>query len=311
MTAVGVALVGAAGFVGHHLLDAACSAGAECFAVDVTRDPYVNSRASSYLVADARRVDVLGAFLASTRPDVVFHLAGRRDETDLGCMLDAQVGSTDALFRALGEINLEPIVVVAGSSAQYGSLTGVSRRLAETAPACPTSLYGVTKVAQESTAWVHARRLNLPVIVARLFNLVGPSQPGGFVVPDLVASATEAYRIGEGGLPLRAAKSVRDYVDVRDAAHALWLLGRRGRGGEAYNVCSGRPVRTVELARLVAHAVRPDSCEELAFVPSNDAPADWSVGDPTKIAEATGWSPIHDLRESVGAYVEGHGTRRL
>jgi GDP-4-dehydro-6-deoxy-D-mannose reductase len=64
-------------------------------------------------------------------------------------------------------------------------------------------------------------------------------------------------------------------------------------------VCSGRGVRVGDLAtRLVARAARP-----LRVVTATDLvrPVDVPVlvGDPTKLVAATGWTPEHDLDDTL------------
>jgi GDP-4-dehydro-6-deoxy-D-mannose reductase len=92
---------------------------------------------------------------------------------------------------------------------------------------------------------------------------------------------------------------VRDFSDVRDVVRAYALLVERGTPGEAYNVCSGRGVRVGDLAaELVARSTRPlRLATDGALVRPVDVPV--MVGDPAKLAAATGWSPELDLGRTL------------
>ena len=149
------------------------------------------------------------------------------------------MSTTVNLLEALVARGAPVRVVVAGSSAEYGAAGG-QRRPMESAPAEPTTLYGAAKHAQTLAALSFARS-PLSVIVARIFNVLGPGTPGN-LAPG--AFAGQIARIAAGLQPPEAIvgdlSARRDYIDVRDTAAALELLMRRGQSGECYNVGSGR-----------------------------------------------------------------------
>ena len=91
----------------------------------------------------------------------------------------------------------------------------------------------------------------------------------------------------------------RDFLDVRDVVRAYHALMTRGEAGEVYNVCRGEAVSMQSLL---------DGLLELATVPitvSRDPermrPADIgvSIGDPSRLQEATGWSRELPLAQTL------------
>jgi len=94
----------------------------------------------------------------------------------------------------------------------------------------------------------------------------------------------------------------RDITDVRDVVRAYRLLMERGEPGAAYNVCTGRDLTIGDLAeRLVSLANSP---MQLEADPELQRPVETPVlrGDPTRLNEATGWTPeiplettLHDI----------------
>ena len=94
----------------------------------------------------------------------------------------------------------------------------------------------------------------------------------------------------------------RDFLDVRDVCDAyVALLEGGGAAGEIYNVCSGTatPMREV-LRQLVTIAHVP---VEIREDPARLRPADTavSVGDASKLREATGWTPRIPLAAALRA----------
>ena len=110
--------------------------------------------------------------------------------------------------------------------------------------------YACSKLTDEFLALAYAREKSLPVIIARLFNTVGPRQTG-----PVRHGAAAVHRRGEKG---RAAEGFR-----RRRADALFLpCARRGGGagaaeelpqalGEIFNVGGTGEISIRELARLI------------------------------------------------------------
>lgn len=216
------------------------------------------------------------ALVARTRPDRVIHLAGSPRKGDARHQWRAHLGATVNLLEALRGLPKPPRVLIVGSAAELQALTpyGLSKRAATLA----------------ALSYNHA---GLPVIGARLYNVLGPGTPC-----DLAFGAF-AEKLGAGGTPvLRTGglSAIRDFLDVRDAARALALLLRRGEPGRLYDVCSGRPVLMRDaVKRMVELSGSGARLEEGAA-----AGAGRAVGNPRAL-RALGFSPRYTLDESLRA----------
>jgi GDP-4-dehydro-6-deoxy-D-mannose reductase len=188
--------------------------------------------------------------------------------------------------------------------------------MAEDTPLQPASPYGLSKLAQEQLALRSAAEDGLDVVVARPFNHVGPGQNAEFA---LASFAHQIARIEAGLAPpvIRVGnlETRRDTTDVRDVVDAYLLLAARGRRGEVYNVCSGQaPVMRDLLDRLCALAAVPVRVEiDPDRLRPNDVPC--LVGDASRLAEQTGWSPrvplertLQDILNSARAAVRAGGS---
>lgn len=285
-------VTGARGFVGRHLARHLAARGVDVVSLDVD---------------DAQAVDItdrdaVAGRIADVSPDVVYHLAARSHVgdswTDGDLLTAVNVDGTRAVVDACVRAEV-PRVLVVGSAEQYGAVTPDELPITEATACRPLTPYGRSKVDAEVVALDAHRTHGLEVVCTRAFNHTGPGQSPAFLVPGLAARVATAERDGTDEIALGNGDPVRDFSDVRDVVRAYVLLAEHGTGGEVYNVCSGRGVRVGDLAtRLVARAARP-----LRVVTATDLvrPVDVPVlvGDPTKLVAATGWTPEHDLDDTL------------
>ena len=128
--------------------------------------------------------------------------------------------------------------------------------------------YACSKLMDEFLAMAYARERKLPVIIARLFNTVGPRQTGryGMVLPRFVAAA-------KAGQPLKVygdGAQTRCFCYVGDTVEALVRLQNcPGARSQVFNVGSTEEISIRELAELVIKTL--NSSSGIEFVPYDDA----------------------------------------
>ncbi len=170
--------------------------------------------------------------------------------------------------------------------------------------------YAASKLVDEFLGLAYCNQHDLPVIVVRLFNTVGPRQVGhyGMVIPRFVEQAISGSKItvyGDG-------KQTRCFCNVSDTIEALiGLIDNDNCIGEVYNIGSSDEISIEQLARLVKKITNSDS--EIVFIPYEDAYSDGfedmqrRVPDTEKIFSAIGWKSsigIEDTIRSVFEYTE-------
>jgi GDP-4-dehydro-6-deoxy-D-mannose reductase len=141
---------------------------------------------------------------------------------------------------------------------------------------------------------------DVPVVIARTFNLLGPGLP-----TDLACGAfvDRIVRIEQGAMepPLRTGNlsARRDFTDVRDVVRAYRLLAELGSVGGVYNVCSGLGVSVEQtLGVLLEHAIISIPVErDPAMLQAHDIPR--QTGDSRRLHARTGWQPVIALRQSL------------
>lgn len=110
--------------------------------------------------------------------------------------------------------------------------------------------YGASKAIDEFLALAYWRQFQLPVVVGRFFNVVGPRQSGayGMVLPRFVQAAVagEPLVVHDDGQQVRCFAHVQDVVDA-----VLALMGQGDACGRVFNIGSDQPISILDLARQV------------------------------------------------------------
>ena len=158
--------------------------------------------------------------------------------------------------------------------------------------------YGASKAIDEFLVLGYWRQSQLPSVIGRFFNVVGPRQTGayGMVLPRFVQAAmkNENLLVHDDGEQTRCFAHVDDVTDG-----VIHLMGSNQTNGEIYNLGSDQPVSILELAKRVIAITGSDS--RIEFQSYNDAyDKDFEdirrrVPDLSKIRNAIQFKTNHDL----------------
>lgn len=235
--------------------------------------------------------------VSRAKPDWIFHLASpilrsdRLIDDNLVNNLEVDLFGTVYLIEAAAALAKKPKILITNTAAVYAPSP---RPISESFPLRPLTSYGLSKLTQEVVSRKLCQSYGLPLIITRTFLLIGPGQKSGFVVTDLAKTiASGAKTITLGNPHVR-----RDFTDVRDACRAYYLLMRKGKPGEVYNVCSGTTVSIGTIARrLIRLSGRKIVIKKKSSWRRNDPPVVY--GDHSKLTRASAWQPQIPLDQSL------------
>ena len=164
----------------------------------------------------------------------------------------------------------------------------------------PGNPYAVSKAANEMLAQQYATGFGLGLVRMRPFNHAGPGQSDEFVLSTLARQVAEAEARADSEALLRTGdvSAGRDFTDVRDVVRAYALAAAAEPG--AYNVCSGRATRIIELIELLAQAATVPVRHEVDPARLRSADARELRGSYERLRQATGWHPEIPLAQTVG-----------
>lgn len=310
-----VLVTGADGFVGQHLVRRLLETGERVAAAALTLPPSRTILTSSQMAsvdwkaADVTDPDALYRLVAAVQPERIYHFAGFASGTRARNLAERAMS-----VNAVGTVNLceavrsvgedfpqcKPRVLVAGAGDAYGQSIRSGEPVTEDASLRPMTPFGLSKACQEMVAHTYRRAYGIVTVVGRAFNLVGPGQEPGFVVPDLcrrVESIARGER--EATLEVRNLDVERDFADVRDGVRAFHLLMEAPDARGAYNVATGRALPVRRLLEWILDEAGVEAEVRPAPEGAPEEAMDWQAGDPGRLRELTGWEPEHELEETV------------
>lgn len=308
-----VVLIGGAGFIGLAVAEALGRAGARPVVVDTARRLARSAARLDGIATHAveaagqggERRAALGAALAGA--EAIIHLAW----TSVPASSMAAI-SEDARDNVVASIEVLQAAVEAGAGrfvfvSSGGAVYGRAARLPahEDDPTEPISAYGVGKLAVEKYVALFSTAHGLPGVTLRLSNPFGPYQLAGTPV-GVVARMVQRLAAGEEIEIFGDGSTVRDYLEIGDAARAVALAADPGRLPPGlYNVGSGEGTSLTEVAATVgAVAGRPP---RLVYRPARgfDVPA--IVLDTERLRTASGWRPEVPFAEGVARLWQASG----
>lgn len=311
-------ITGGAGFVGSHLSETLLNLGWEVSVLDdlstgsISNIRHLKGNPKFQYVIDS----VMNRPLLSEMVDdchVVFHLAAA---VGVRLIVESPVRTLHTNVRAT-ELVLEAAskkrkkVLITSTSEVYGKSEHIPFKedddLVIGPPVRGRWSYACSKAMDEFMAISYYRERNVPVVIVRLFNTVGPRQTGmyGMVLPRFIGQALQGEPItiyGDG-------KQTRCFSWVGDIVGALSKLAILSAAeGKIFNIGSDEEVSINELARVVKEVtgsrsrIQYSSYDQVYGADFEDMPR--RVPDLTRIRQAINFAPTKNLYKVVEAVAE-------
>src|SRR6056297_3653757 len=274
-----ILITGGAGFIGSHLADRLIETGHEIYIVDnlssgsMDNVKHHQTNDKFHLIVDT----ILNQELMENivrQCDQVYHLAAavgvklimnRPIET-----VETNVRGTEMILKMANKYKKK--VFITSTSEVYGKimngknsplLLGDTDRLMGSTTKRRWA-YACSKAFDEFLALAYYEEKKLPVVIARLFNTVGPRQTGqyGMVLPNFVQKAL----IGKPIIVYGDGTQSRSFTHISDAVEALYrMMAEPEAVGKIINVGNEHEVAIKDLAALVKEMT--ESTSEIEFIP--------------------------------------------
>lgn len=306
-------ITGGAGFIGSHLGELLIKEGYHVVAIDNLSQG--SEKNIAHLIGNSSFQFVLETILNESvmdrlisECDIIFHLAAVvgveliiKDPTHT---IETNVFGTSTVLRIANRYRRK--ILLTSTSEVYGKSTDVPFSEESDSVLGPSShnrwSYATSKALDDFLALAYHHQQNLPVIICRLFNTIGPRQTGqyGMVVPRLVSQALRNETLtvyGDG-------KQSRCFTDVSDVCNAIFNLSTHTEAtGRIYNIGNTEEISIIELAHRIIHLTASDSRIELipydqAYQPGFEDMVR-RVPDTSRIYQLIGFSPRFNLDQTL------------
>jgi CDP-glucose 4,6-dehydratase len=305
-----VAVTGATGFLGSHLVGLLVNLGADVAILERDDTPISavaeqwRSRVSVVHgpVEDQQTCErLLGEYRAAT----VFHLAA---QTQVGIAnrnplstFEANVRGTWTLLEAVRRSPDVSAVVTASSDKAYGSQPALPYN--EEMPLLAVHPYDVSKACADLLTRTYAATWSVPVAVTRCGNFFGPGDTNWErLVPGTIRAVLEGRRpeIRSDGTP------TRDYLYVADGALAYVCLAEAltndpTLAGEAFNFSNERPLDVLQFTELIQKAAGTSLEPQVLATARHEIDDQWLSAEKARVRLR--WSPRYEIEEALALSV--------
>lgn len=311
-------ITGGAGFIGSHLSEHLLELGHHVTILDdlstgsMDNVRHLESRDGFRVVIDSVRNDRVTASLVG-QCDVVYHLAAA---VGVNLIVESPVRTIETNVHGT-EVVLDCAamekkkVLVASTSEVYGKSQAFPFSEDDDLVLGATNKgrwsYACSKALDEFLAIAYWKEKQIPTVVVRFFNTVGPRQTGqyGMVIPRFVkqALANEPITVyGDG-------QQSRCFINVRDVVHTLpKLMDEESCVGEVFNLGSQEEITIEGLAELVKRLA--GSTSEIRHIPYEQAYEEGfedmrrRVPSTTKAEKRVGFELTRNLEQTVEEVIE-------
>lgn len=306
-------VTGGCGFIGSHLVEALLAAGHQVVALDDLSTGRLGNLSGVTGRSDLEVVVGSVTDEALTKPlvascDSIFHLASA---VGVRLIMQRPIESIDTIVRGTQTVlrlanQYRRPVLITSTSEVYGKSENVPFDEDGDRLEGPTTklrwAYACAKALDEFIAIAYWRTESLPIVVARLFNTVGPRQTGryGMVVPNFVEFALAGKPLPVFG----TGNQTRCFCHVADVVGALIrLIDCPAAYGEVVNIGSSNEITIRQLAEQVIHELQSSSTIEI--IPYSNVFGEGfedmfrRLPKIEKVFRLIGWKPLKDLSQII------------
>jgi len=268
-------ITGISGFVGSHMAKHLLDKGANVFGL-VRRRADGNTPENIKYLGIEKEVDLLegdiqdissiASALDRSQPNIVFHLAAQSfiprsfshplETAESNCL------GTANLLEAIRTKMLDPVIVFAGSSEEYGLVITSQHNykqaikkygvvypepkqipelpITELNPLRPMSPYAISKVYSDFLMRNYHTAYGMKTVVSRGFNHEGAGRGKMFVTSMITHQVMQLKRGEIDKITIGNVNAFRDWSHIHDILNGYRLLAEQGKYGDVYNQGSQR-----------------------------------------------------------------------
>ncbi len=312
-------ITGIGGFVASHLADLLLEKGEEVYGTyrwyeDLSKVQHIKEKIT-FVPADLNDLWSLIKCVQEIKPDYIFHLGAQSYVND-SFIYPSETIRTNTLgtLNLLDAVRLvkmkeeyDPVIHVCSSSEVYGQVQADEIPIKETNAFRPANPYAVGKVGEDMISYQYHKSYGMKIIRTRMFTHTGPRR---VMESAEIAFAKQIVRIEKGIqepiVHVGNLESIRTFADVRDAVKAYYLLVRKCKPGDVYNIGGNRTMKIGEMLNLLISLSPAKDKIKVQVDPKLLRPSDVTlqIPDISKFQKETNWQPEIPFEKTLGDILE-------
>jgi GDP-4-dehydro-6-deoxy-D-mannose reductase len=328
-----ILITGANGFIGSHLVDYCLAKGYETCALERPNQVYKNlshytngilsfsneekqeflgesiniptdNERLTILECDVNNTQLLEKIICNFAPNFIFHFAAQpyiiRSWEEPVETIETNVIGTINIFESIKKNNLKTRVILACTSTEYGTSAQINRALKETDSLLALHPYGISKIAAELLARQYYINFGIEIVNLRFFNQTGIRRTNDASSDFVRKVAQIELGLKDPVIQVGNLSPYRDFTDIKDALHAIWLAAIKGKPGESYNVCSSKKTQIRRILDIcLSFSTKKIRIEENVKDKLRKTDEDVIIGDNSKIKDELGWQPTIPIETTL------------
>ena len=326
-----ILITGANGFLGSHLTDFCLKKDYEVYALDRPEQNLKNltqytegkqnfskeeklkafgdyiqipttNKKLTILEGDIKNKILIEKIIQKIKPKFIFHFGAQPlvipSWEDPVNTIETNVIGTINIFEPIKKHKIDTRVILACTSAEYGTTTAINRPLKETDPLLAIHPYGISKIAAELLARQYYINFGIDIINIRFFNQTGPRKVGDACADFINKVAQIELGLTDPVIQVGNLSPYRDFTGIKDSIQAIWLAATKGKPGETYNICSGRKTQIREILKIALN-LSSKKIDVKENIPDKLRKTDEDIilGNNTKIKTELGFKITQSIQE--------------
>ena len=240
---------------------------------------------------------ILQKYILDLSPDVIINLASAKNGSK-GNLKKINYDLPKFLIQTIYcDFKMrETRLILFGSAMEYKSKKTL---ILETDTLMKKNTYSETKILQSRYFLKAIKKFKTNIILIRPFNVVGEDMSAESPIIDImkkIIALKHNDKLKTGKLDI-----YRDFIDVKDLCRAIYLLIKKGKRNQIYNVCSGKRVLMKNIVKnLLKFQKKKNKIEQSLKISKG---VNVSVGSANKIFRHTGWKSKIDSMQTMKSLI--------
>lgn len=296
-----VLITGSEGFLGNHLIHFLSKKKYKIFGSFYKKKNFIKNKNIIYIKCDVRKKNDFKKVLNISRPHFIFHLAAKSHPTfsfqkPIETLITNVIGTANLLDQVV-KLKIKTKIVIACSSAQYGSRKKKFYPLKEKYGFKPDHIYGLSKNFQLNLSEQYFKMFKLNISNAIIFNTSGPGKKN-----DIFSDISDQYNLQRKKEKIKLVcgniENKRDFLHYEDTVNALYFISKRGKSGQMYNIATGKLTKIKDLIIYLKKKSKKKIILKRNFKKLRKFDEKLTSGSNKKLREL-GWKPKRNYKDII------------